>query len=71
MSRASVLDLTLATEKIANTIKDWQIIDTIGSDHSGLLFTIVSSKSPTTDNIAFNLYFYIDKANWDLFTSTL
>ncbi|KAF2136086.1 uncharacterized protein K452DRAFT_212214, partial [Aplosporella prunicola CBS 121167] len=39
-NRASVIDLTLASNSISNRIQDWQILEDIGSDHRPILFSI-------------------------------
>ena len=40
MERATVIDLTIASSRIASRVKDWQVMGDVGSDHFGILFTI-------------------------------
>src|ERR1700691_3452145 len=69
MARPSVLDLTLATQGIVNKVIDWQILPDLGSDHSGVLFTILSkSLSPKTSNYT---RFNTKKADWVKFKKLL
>lgn len=45
MTQATVIDLTLATGTIAERIQDWQVVDDVGSDHLGILFTVKASRA--------------------------
>ena len=61
MAIPSVLDLTFATQGIVNYIIDWQIMPDLGSDHFGVLFTILSNNSSTLPSTL--LRFNTKKAN--------
>src|SRR6201746_2843977 len=69
MAIPSVLDLTFATQGIVNYIIDWQIMPDLGSDHFGVLFTILSNNSSTLPSAL--LRFNTKKANWVLFKENL
>jgi len=69
MAIPSVLDLTFATQGIVNYIIDWQIMPDLGSDHYGVLFTILSNNSSTLPSAL--LRFNTKKANWVLFKENL
>lgn len=72
MARETVLDLTLATSSIANRIEDWQIIPDLGSDHSGVLFTVTrSSTSPELFQGSELPKFNTKLANWERFSELL
>ncbi|TVY32052.1 hypothetical protein LSUB1_G008687, partial [Lachnellula subtilissima] len=49
MARPTNIDLTLAYRSIANHIQDWAIIEDIGSDHLGIVFTIQGSQIGLAD----------------------
>ena len=57
-----VLDLTFATQGVVNYIIDWQIMPDLGSDHYGVLFTILSNNSSTLSS-SIPLRFNTKKAN--------
>src|ERR1700709_2306131 len=65
-----VLDLTFATQGVVNYIIDWQIMPDLGSDHYGVLFTILSNNSSTLSS-SIPLRFNTKKANWVLFKENL
>ena len=72
MTQATVIDLTLASNLMSDRIQDWQTLPDIGSDHSGLLFTIqglqsATSLHPTMQQVRFNT----KKANWAKFSTSL
>ena len=71
MERESVLDLTLATSSIANSIQDWQVLPDLGSDHYGLLFTILGTRRDLVNNPSQSGRFNTKLANWELFLTTL
>src|ERR1700709_512401 len=48
----STIDLTFATQGIVNKIIDWQILPDLGSDHFGILFTLLGNKS--SNNMSYN-----------------
>ena len=72
MSIPSVLDLTLATQGIVNVVQDWQVLPDLGSDHFGVLFTILSNNSnlPKQPNSILQR-FNTKKANWEQFKTSL
>jgi len=70
LRQPSVIDLTFASDLIANKIHDWQTIANIGSDHYGVLFTIQGSENQIIDKQA-TITFDTGKADWPLFESTL
>lgn len=68
MSTPSVLDLSFATSGIVTKIKDQQVLPELGSDYSGVLFTISKSTiSSSSTPVRFNTR----KADWEKFTSYL
>jgi len=69
MNTESVLDLTFATDSIANSIQDWQVLSDLGSDHYGLLFTIPGTKRGLVDSQLGR--FNTKLADWELFLATL
>lgn len=71
MSHATVIDLTFASGAMSERIQDWQVIDDIGSDHLGILFTVVLSRpniclDPLNEN-----RFNTRKADWTKFATSL
>lgn len=68
MEAPSVLDLTFATQGIVNQIEDWQVLPDLGSDHSGVLFTIFNSISTSPLK---SLRFNTKKADWKRFRKNL
>ena len=71
LERGSVIDLTLATENLANKIQDWQILPDLGSDHFGILFTIQGTTQDLVNTPIELGRFNTKLADWELFTSTL
>ena len=72
LRQPSVLDLTLATSKLANQIDDWQTLPDLGSDHFGILFTITGTGIELVDSTSTqNLYFNTEHADWPLFQTEL
>ena len=71
MQRPSVLDLTIATTSLANRIEDWQVLETIGSDHLPVLYTITGTGIQLPQSTSTNYRFNVDKADWALFQTTL
>jgi exonuclease III len=69
--RPSVIDLTITTKNIANQVTDWQILDLVGSDHFGIMFTINGTNTPYIEDASTSTHFRTELANWDLFTTTL
>jgi len=69
--RESVLDLTFTTSSIASRVSDWQIIQDIGSDHFGILFTVLGTKTELVDNPLQLAGFNTKLADWNLFASSL
>jgi hypothetical protein len=67
----SVLDLTFTTSSMARCVSDWQIIKEIGSDHFGILFSVLGTKTELVDNPLQLASFNTKLANWDLFASSL
>jgi ribonuclease HI len=70
LARESVLDLTLATSSIASRIEDWQVLPDLGSDHLGILFTIVGTSAEIVSNSP-QLKFNTSLADWPLFSERL
>ena len=68
----SVLDLTFATEKIAENIVDWTINDEIvtGSDHEVIAFNLLSKNAQKVDS-PLNALYNVQKANWTNFIKNL
>ena len=62
METLSVLDLTFTTQGIVNKVEDWQVLPDLGSDHFGVLFTIISN-SNNTSSIKSSICFNIKKVN--------
>jgi hypothetical protein len=50
MTRPTVIDLTLTTSSLLDKVQDWQTLPDLGSDHYGILFTIVATTSATTNS---------------------
>src|ERR1700710_2186314 len=71
MAIPSTIDLTFATQGIVNKIIDWQILPDLGSDHYGVLFTILSSNNSSTLPSSLPIRFNTKKANWVLFKKNL
>jgi Endonuclease-reverse transcriptase len=71
LPRESVLDLTFATSALASRIQDWQTLPDLGSDHYGVLFTILGTSANLVDNPLHLEHFNTRLANWDLFASSL
>jgi hypothetical protein len=71
MTRPSVIDLTITTKNIANQVTDWQILDSVGSDHFGIMFTINGTNPPYIEDASTITHFRTELANWDLFTTIL
>ena len=71
LARLSVLDLAFTTSTLTSRIKEWQILPDLGSDHFGILFTIIGTKIELVSNPTQLAHFNTDKANWDLFASSL
>jgi hypothetical protein len=71
LARGSVIDLTLATESLANKIQDWQILPDLGSDHFGILFTIQGTAPDLVDTPSQLGRFNTKLADWDIFASSL
>src|ERR1700710_1740036 len=69
MAIPSTIDLTFATQGIVNKIIDWQVMPDLGSDHYGVLFTILYNSSTLSSSIP--LRFNTKKANWVLFKENL
>jgi hypothetical protein len=69
MAIPSTIDLTFATQGIVNKIIDWQVMPDLGSDHYGVLFTILYNSSTLSSSIPFR--FNTKKANWVLFKENL
>ena len=69
--RESVLDLTFTTSSLASRISDWQILQEIGSDHFGILFSVLGTKAKLVENPIQLPSFNTKLANWDLFASSL
>jgi hypothetical protein len=69
MSIPSVLDLTFATQGIVNKVIDWQIVPDLGSDHFGVLFTIIENNPINRPKS--NQRYNTKLANWDLFKEAL
>jgi len=70
LARPSVLDLAFTTSTLTSRIKEWQILPNLGSDHFGILFTIMGTKIELVSNPTQLAHFNTDKANWDLFASS-
>jgi len=67
--RTSNIDVTLSTENIKNTIKDWSVSDLTDSDHRVIAFTIKTTKYK---KLASHEKRYILKtADWDKFNTAL
>ncbi len=72
MASPSVIDLTFANQGIVNKVQDWQVLPDLGSDHFGVLFTILSNNHSVNYNTSTStLRFNTKKANWDLFNENL
>src|ERR1700710_2940136 len=71
MAIPSTIDLTFATQGIVNKIIDWQILPDLGSDHYGVLFTILSSNNSSTLPSSLSIRFNTKKAKWVLFKKNL
>lgn len=69
MEAPSVLDLTFTTQGVVNKVEDWQILPDLGSDHFGVLFTILQSRTNTSPPKVTR--FNTKKADWQKFTSNL
>lgn len=70
MVRQSVLDLTLVIRSLYNSIEDWQILPSIGSDHLGILFTIKQGTQNLAPNPIYQGRYNLRKANWAQFKET-
>ena len=66
MTSPSVIDLTLATQWSEKYIQDWQTIPT-GSDHQGILFTILNQKSNRHQPQVTLEQFNTKSADWAMF----
>ena len=72
LARESVLDLTLATATIASRIQDWQVLPDLGSDHYGILFTVIGTgQNNLFENPIQTSRYNTSLANWDLFATTI
>jgi hypothetical protein len=71
MAIPTVLDLTFATQGIVNKVIDWQILPDLGSDHFGVLFTILEPNSSSTLSSSLPSRFNTKKADWVLFKKNL
>jgi ribonuclease HI len=70
MATPSVLDLTFASQGIVNKIEDWQILPDLGSDHFGVLFTIIIANNNISTSSS-RSRFDTKRADWKLFKSWL
>ena len=50
LTKESVLDLTLVTSSLISRITDWQTIPDLGSDHYGILFTVLGTGLKSVEN---------------------
>ena len=66
----TVIDLTLHTADLVDTIQDWQVLPDLGSDHYGILFNLINTGSASINNTT-NSRFDTKRADWDLFKATL
>ncbi|KAI1002599.1 hypothetical protein K3495_g5599 [Podosphaera aphanis] len=66
MDYPSVLDLTLVTSWSERFIQDWQTITT-GSDHEGIIFTILGQRHASTEDPHTIRGFNTNKADWNKF----
>jgi hypothetical protein len=71
MTRPSVIDLTITSKNIANQVTDWQILDSVGSDHFGIMFNIQGENTLYIEDASAKTHFRTELANWDLFTTSL
>ena len=71
LARESVLDLTLATSSLASRIQDWQVLQEVGSDHYGLLFSITGTQASLVENPLLQAKFNTSLADWSLFATSL
>ena len=71
MNRESVLDLSLATDNLANRIEDWQIIPAIGSDHHAISLTVRPSNADLVESPLAQIRFNTKKARWEDFATAL
>ena len=70
MEIPTVIDLTLYTADLVNTIQDWQVLPDLGSDYYGILFNLINTGSASINN-TINSRFKTKRADWDLFKATL
>lgn len=70
MEKSSTIDLTFASRSMVNRIIDWQVLDDLGSDHYGILFTIANTNFPTVPSES-QPKFNLAKADWGKFTIAL
>lgn len=70
MEKASIIDQTFASKSIINRIIDWQVLDDLGSDHYGILFTIANTSIPTVPSES-QPKFNLTKASWGKFSIAL
>lgn len=63
MALPSVIDLTLVTSWSGKYLQDWQTIPT-GSDHHGIIFTIMNQKYGKHQSVASPVQFNTKKADW-------
>lgn len=71
MAFPSVIDLSFATKSLLSQVQDWQVVEDLGSDHYGVLFTISNRLRSTTSNSSNITRFNTKKADWKLFKETL
>lgn len=71
MTRESTIDLTFASESIANKVTYWQVNGDAGSDHYAVIFTLRGAKVDLVDSPMAFTRFNTEKADWSLFDTTL
>jgi ribonuclease HI len=72
MIRPTVIDLTFISEGLNNKVIDWQIVPDLGSDHMGLLFTILwPSLNKSLESSSSYIRFNTKLADWKLFSLNL
>jgi len=69
METPSVIDLAFATQGMVDQVTDWQVVPDLGSDHHGLLFTIVNTSTASIPRSY--LRFNTKKADWAKFRAHL
>ena len=71
MSYSTVIDLTLVYSAIYDRVREWNTIPDLGSDHVGILFTILNPNFSISTISNGQMRYNTKKADWKLFSELL